>query len=113
MDIKLRNKEIKRILSKAFGRENVSVTNGKGTAWGWCHIDIDLPSKFGTTYIPEGDKYSKYTREACDLMNDVYSFVSFVIHDFEFYNYIDDMNYEQTEVLIQTRFKDLPIGIQF
>jgi len=38
VDIKARNKQVKVILSNAFGKGNISVTNGKGTAWGWCNI---------------------------------------------------------------------------
>ncbi len=40
MDIKARNKEVKKILSQEYGRKNVSVTNGKGTSWGWCYVEI-------------------------------------------------------------------------
>lgn len=40
MDIKIRNKQIKTILSKEFGGKNVSVTGGKGTAYGWVGITI-------------------------------------------------------------------------
>lgn len=40
MDIKARNKQIKTILSKEFGGKNVSVTGGKGTAYGWVGITI-------------------------------------------------------------------------
>ena len=40
MDIKARNKQIKTILSKEFGSKNVSVTGGRGTAYGWVGISI-------------------------------------------------------------------------
>jgi len=43
VDIKARNKQVKAILSNAFGKGNISVTNGKGTAWGWCNIHIKTP----------------------------------------------------------------------
>ena len=38
MDIKKRNKEVKKILSKHF--DKVSVTGGRGTATGWINIEI-------------------------------------------------------------------------
>lgn len=43
MDIKARNKEVKGILAKEFGRQNVSVRDGGGTAKGWCEIEINIP----------------------------------------------------------------------
>jgi hypothetical protein len=39
-DIALRNRQIKKILEQAFGRGKVRVRNGRGTSWGWAHIDI-------------------------------------------------------------------------
>lgn len=46
MENKERNKKVKSILSKHFTK--VSVTGGKGTAHGWCHISViaDDPCPF-------------------------------------------------------------------
>ena|SRR3989304_5127593 len=48
MTTKERNKQVKQILSVEFGSKNVSVTGGKGTAYGWVNIEIktDDPCPF-------------------------------------------------------------------
>ena len=40
MEIRERNLAIKRLLEKAFGKGKVKTRGGRGTAYGWVHIDI-------------------------------------------------------------------------
>ena len=43
LDIKKRNQELKKILSKEFGAKNVSVTGSRGTAYGWVTMTVKTP----------------------------------------------------------------------
>ena len=42
-----RNRRIKKVLVEHFGRENVKVTGGRGTAYGWVHVYINLEPATG------------------------------------------------------------------
>ena len=95
MDIAARNRQVKQVLTPIFGRENVSVRNGKGTARGWCHIDIEI----GKRLVPDGfytDAERKLINEATDKAYDA-------IKHLEFYGYTDDMGYAHQEVIVQAR----------
>ena len=40
MEIKKRNKQVKTLLAKKYGAKNISVTGGRGTAYGWVRLDL-------------------------------------------------------------------------
>jgi hypothetical protein len=42
MDLKERNKQIKKAVTKAYPKDKVSVTGGKGTATGWVDVKLTL-----------------------------------------------------------------------
>ena len=86
MDINTRNKQVKAILSKQFS--HVSVTGGKGSAWGWCKVHIAIPRPKTCTCHGEG-----FYCQACkDVMNGKSKAAESLLADVEFYKYSDDMN---------------------
>ena len=46
MERKEETKEVKRFLIKQ-GYQNVKIGHGKGTAWGWLHLSLDIPKPQG------------------------------------------------------------------
>lgn len=97
IDVKLRNKQVKKILAGLFGRENVSVLNGRGTAWGWCEISINAGKRLDNT--------ETYSQREKDLMNDIHDKADKAIKDIEFYSYTSDMGSDHKEVLIQVSLR--------
>ena len=97
MDSKARNKQVKAILSKQYGRANVSVKGGRGTAYGWCEVYITIPRPKACTCEPEGF----YCRVCKDAMNGISSEAERMLSDVEFYHYGD----HSPELLIQTSIK--------
>jgi hypothetical protein len=93
MDVVERNKKVKKVLSAIFGASNVSVRNGRGTAWGWCEIDIVAGERI------EADGF--YSQEERNIINTAHDKAEQAIKDIEFYHYSDDMGYDYAEVLIQ------------
>ena len=92
LDVKVRNKEVKSILSSVFGSKNVSVTNGKGTSWGWCHISIKM-DKSGCT----GDEingYPSYCTNCRLKIKETHEIADRAIKDVEFSTYYDDEGYQ-------------------
>jgi len=105
----LRNRIIKDRLSSIFGRENVSVTQGKGTASGWCHIDINAKSP----ECNQGHEFACYdcSEWSCGTrQNQIQKLkrkVEEAIKDLHFYTYYDDMNYQHRELIINIGFRKL------
>jgi len=102
MDIKERNKQVKSILSKLFGFKNVSVRGGRGTATGWCQVNITTsrpkdcecnPLEPWANCKPCKDHYRTISDKAENALNDV-----------AFYHYTDDMNYSHRELIVQVKF---------
>ena len=88
-----RNKRVKEILSKEFGKENVRVTGGTGTAYGWCKVKI-----FGGQRLSSEPHYSREESEIIEkITNRAEELLSFV----KFYHYYDDMGYSHSELLIE------------
>ena len=100
MDIKARNKQVKTILSKKFGRENVSVKNGRGTSWGWCYINLQITKISSCQCLPD----STYCQPCRTALNQASKEATTMLRGFEFYEYTDDMNFDQQEVLLQIHF---------
>lgn len=93
MDTTKRNRQVKKVLSTAFGASNVSVTGGRGTACGWCDVTIN-----------GGDRLSAeefYSQDEKDLMNGISKKAWELIKGLEFYHYTDDMGYGHSEVIVQ------------
>jgi|SRR3990167_10175446 len=97
IDIIVRNKEVKSRLSKVFGRENVSVTGGRGTAWGWCEIEIKAGDRL--------DHTETYTQREISYMNAISDKAEEAIKGIEFFGYTDDMGSGHKEFIIQVRLK--------
>jgi len=95
MDVKLRNKQVKKVLSNAYGHKNVSVRNGQGTAWGWCDISIK------TTKSDKCSCNGFYCQACKDKMNATSQEAEQLLQGIEFYNYTDDMGSRNTELIIQ------------
>ena len=94
MNIKERNKQIKKVLSKKFGSKNVSVRGARGTATGWVYIDINAGERLSSEEM--------YTDEEKNKLNRVRDEAERLIQNVKFYTYIDDMNYEHKEYILQT-----------
>lgn len=67
-------KPIKSALSKEYGYKNVSVKNGRGTAWGWVEASISLPKpidcgcSINEHYCQScKDKVNKITKEGTEI----------------------------------------------
>jgi len=96
-DVVTRNKEVKRILLALYGRENVSVRNGRGTSWGWCDVDITIKRPADCSCEPEG-----FYCDACKkLLHTTRIEAETALKDVEFYKYPDDMGGDNKELLIQ------------
>ena len=88
IDIKLRNRNVKNILSYFFGSENISVRNGRGTAWGWCNVEISAGKSTGNN---ANDRM---------ISNDISNLSEKLLSDVEFYKYNGS-----NELIIQVRFE--------
>jgi hypothetical protein len=93
MNLNERNKQVKTKLSAIFGRENVSVKGGRGTAYGWCEVHIN-----GGKRLSNEEFYNQAER---DLMNDLSRKAKEAIKGIEFYKWTDDMGFNDNELLIQ------------
>lgn len=101
LDVKVRNKEVKSILSGIFGSKNVSVKNGKGTSWGWCHINIYIKNENCVCKLGENQVYSRCF--SCKQKeNEAYDKAQEALKNVEFFSYSDDMNYSNKESTIST-----------
>ena len=93
INLKARNREVKKRLSAVFGSQNVSVTGGRGTARGWCDIYIN-----GGKRLSDADFY---TQEEMNVMNSIHDKAESLLEGVEFYGYTDDMDTKHQEVIIQ------------
>ena len=93
MEVNARNKQVKVILSKLFGHENVSVKGGRGTAYGWCEVAISAGKRLSDEEF--------YTEEECALMNGISKRAEAAVLGCEFYKYPDDMGGDNKMLLIQ------------
>lgn len=99
MDCNTRNKQVKSILSKKYGHKNVSVTGGRGTAYGWCEVYITQPK-------PKNCICQEFYCDVCKkVMHAIRLEVEKLLHNVEFYKYTDDMGYDHKEVLIQVSLR--------
>jgi hypothetical protein len=97
MDCKARNKQVKTILSNKYGKGNVSVKGGRGTAYGWCEVYITIPRPKACTCEPEGF----YCQVCKDAMNGKCEEAESLLTDVEFYHYGD----HSPELLIQVSIR--------
>ena len=95
LDINTRNKQVKKVLSGIFGKENVSVRGGRGTAHGWVDVEIN-----GGKRLSNEEFYNQAER---DLMNSINHKAKEAIKHIELGSYTDDMNFEHDECIIQVR----------
>ena len=110
MDIKQRNKNLKKTLTKVFNKNQVSVRGGTGTATGWVDIDITLSEPincqcdkmFGTGM----DRQPGYCPICKDLLNKARERADNAIKDIEFYTHTDDCNAEHKEYVLQVSFNN-------
>jgi hypothetical protein len=107
IDTVQRNRCVKAALVKVFGKGNVSVRNGTGTAYGWCKIyihqrrptDCGFPEVAGCRWCPWS---------GCSLVKESYHQVmeraKRIISGYKFYDYCDDMGYNHKEVTTFVEF---------
>lgn len=95
MNIKERNKQIKKVLSDVFGAKNVSVRAGKGTAYGWVDIDIVAGARISVD--------EQYTETEKNIINETCRKAEKILSDskIEFYKYSDDMGKENKMYVLQ------------
>jgi len=97
MDVNARNKQVKEILSKHYGKGNVSVKGGRGTAYGWCEVYITIQRPKACICEPEGF----YCQVCKDAVNGISSEAESLLSGVEFYHYGDN----SPELLIQVSIK--------
>lgn len=120
MDIVERNKQVKQILSQEFGVKNVSVKNGRGSAWGWCYIKIKVTDP--CPYQQNESPCAQYCGQVCQGNNmpltgggwrnsarqikhtEVTSIAKNLIRSIPFYTYQDDMGDEHKEYILSIDF---------
>lgn len=85
MDRKQETTAVKRALvSKGFENNNIRVTHGKGTAWGWLHIDAKLhhkPDCDCVEYSPVGDVPRQLGQRCQDLRRECYDRITQIAQD--------------------------------
>lgn len=104
MDIKTRNKQVKAILSERFGSKAVSVRNGRGTAWGWCEVSININRPDNCTHSetnPADPDYPFYCQPCKTAMNTTQQEAEKLLRDVEFYKYPTDGERDGQELLIE------------
>ena len=99
LDVKVRNKEVKQILSKIFGNKNVSVVGGRGTAYGWCEISINIP-KNGCTGDVNENGYPEYCHSCRSKIQQTSRQAEEAIKNVAFSQYYDDENYLNDKQII-------------
>ena len=107
MTVKERNRKIKALLSKEFGRENVRVRGERGTVYGWVRVLITRPKPpKGECVKPESWPFPYYI---CDdgkrireqTINRVWQLLkeSGLYEELSFY--YDDMGDKRKEIIIE------------
>ena len=125
MDVVKRNRQVKKLLSFHLGKTvKVSVTGGRGTAYGWCHIDLEVVDP--CPFKQHTDSCSVYCKEGICKGNDkpiqggwgdtvrslkhkeLTEKVEELIEGVEFYIYWSDEGCgpKRKEVLINVSFKE-------
>lgn len=99
LDVKERNKKVKSILSGIFGSKNVSVVGGRGTAYGWCEIGINIP-KDGCTGDVNENGYPSYCGICRDKIQQTSRHAEEAIKNIQFSQYYDDENYLNDKQII-------------
>jgi hypothetical protein len=103
-----RNRKIKKTLSNIFARENVKVTGGRGTAYGWIHLNINLPVPFDCVgHDKDGQPYAHtHNCPAClETVKTAERVIDRALDDSGVYNYTDDMGYKHRELLTNFTWK--------
>ena len=114
-----RNKQIKWALSQAFGRKNVHVRGGRGTAYGWVHIDVDIPAPHEgecpqpdwvwatTPYVFEECDECRAARDAAEMrVWDVLRETGLINELGKYYDDFGDANYEAV-VIVRVHQKEV------
>jgi len=102
-----RNRAIKKALSREFGRKNVRVRGGRGTAYGWVDVTVTIPANF---QIING---GYYTQEAKEAMNQTQKKVIEILKREGLWEqlgiYYDDMPdaSERKEITIDVKFGEV------
>jgi hypothetical protein len=95
---------VKKALAEKYGYKNVSVENGRGTAWGWVEAKVSVKKPLECS-CTEGlycqackEKINKTSQEATSI-----SYESVKNAGLEFYTYTSDDGYntERSEFLLQ------------
>jgi len=96
-----RNRLVKKLLAAKYRVKNVRVEGGRGTAYGWVNVQINIGPRLDTT--------ETYTSRECEKMSEVSREAEQILIDnkVEFGSYCDDMNYSHTELNISARFQEV------
>ena len=100
---------IKKALVAKFGRENVTVRNGSGTAWGWVEIGLQVSEPLNCVCKP-GDCYCPACREAIgSITKEAYKLIHEALNSagLKPYTYCADDGYntDSEEILLDVKFK--------
>jgi len=106
MTVAERNRAIKKVLARRFGRKNVRVKGDRGTAYGWVNIYVQVPKPHkGECERPEGWPGSFYECDACkrvreETEKEIWRLLKEAgLYD-ELGTYYDDMGDKHKEVII-------------
>ena len=73
MDRKSEGPAVKRhLIAMGFNKNNVRVTHGTGTAWGWLKVYVEIHHKPGCTCYYDGINPQKLCEECNNLWRDCY-----------------------------------------
>jgi len=103
-----RNRAIKKALSREFGRKNVRVRGGRGTAYGWVDVTVTIPVPDDFQIIEDGH----YTQEAKEAMDRTHRRVIEILKREGLWEqlgiYYDDMPdaSERREITIDVKFRE-------
>ena len=102
MAIAERNRRIKKVLGKFFGRENIRVKGGRGTAYGWVEIALRIKIPKEIDVVLEGS--SILTEEYRKIRDKVISKIYELLREADLMKeigvYYDDFNIKRSEMNI-------------
>jgi len=114
MRVAERNRAIKKVLVREFGRENVRVRGSRGTAYGWVHINVRVPKPHpGECERPEGWPYPYYECDGCRQVREaterkVWEILKSTGLENELFSYWDDMGDRRKECIVEVELAEKP-----
>ena len=99
------SKQTKKALQAHFGKKNVSVTKGKGTACGWIHASVIVKRPLGISEQDLNSQDEAVMRVLSQERRKVHDKVDQLLNGIQFHTYTDDMNYDHSERITEVYFE--------